>query len=46
MTVKAVKDNGRLITCVSSNEDNPQEQDFDATTLTKLHSGEETGAKA
>ncbi len=46
MTVQSVKDDGRTVTCVSSNEDNPTEQDFDATKLTKLHSGEETGAKA
>ncbi|GAB4023963.1 hypothetical protein [Spirosoma koreense] len=46
MTVRAVKDGGRTVTCVSSNEDNPQPQDFDATKLTKLHSGEQTGAKA
>ncbi|CAN5187212.1 hypothetical protein BH09BAC4_BH09BAC4_32700 [soil metagenome] len=44
MTVTAVKNDGRTITCVSSNEDKPTEQDFDATKLTKLHSGEETGA--
>ena len=46
MTVKAVKDDGRTVTCESSNEDKPTEQDFDATKLTKLHSGEETGAKS
>ena len=46
MTVKAVKDDGRTVTCVSSSEDNPTEKDFEATKLTKLHSGEETGAKA
>lgn len=43
MTVTAIKDDGRTITCVSSNEDKPTEQDFDATKLTKLHSGDETG---
>ncbi|GAB2568617.1 hypothetical protein [Spirosoma areae] len=46
MTVKAVKNNGWTVTCVSSSEDNPSEQDYDATKLTKLHSGEQTGAKA
>ncbi|MBD2705377.1 hypothetical protein IC229_32485 [Spirosoma sp. BT702] len=46
MTVTAVKEGGRIITCVSSNEDKPTEQDFDATKLTKLHSGEQTGANA
>lgn len=46
MTVKAVKDDGRTVTCVSSNEDNPSEQDYDATKLTKLTSGNEKGAKA
>lgn len=46
MTVKAVKDDGRTITCETSSEDNPTEQDYDATKLTKMHSGEQTGAKA
>ncbi len=46
MTVKAVKDGGRTVTCESSNEDNPTENDYDATKLTKLHSGEQTGSKA
>ena len=44
MTVTAVKDDGRTITCISSNEDHPTEQDFEATKLTKLHAGEQTGA--
>lgn len=46
MTVKAVNDEGRTVTCESSNEDNPGEQDYDATKLTKLTSGQEKGAKA
>jgi hypothetical protein len=46
MTVKAVKDGGLTVTCESSNEDNPIEQDYDATKLTKLHSSEQTGSKA
>ena len=46
MTVKSVSADGRTVTCESSNIDNPEEQDFDATTLTKLHSAEQTGAKA
>ncbi|WP_420147027.1 hypothetical protein [Spirosoma sp.] len=46
MTVKSVSADGRTVTCESSNEDNPKEEDFDATKLTKLHSGEETGAKS
>ena len=46
MTVKAVKDDGMTVTCISSSEDNPTEQDYDATKLTKLHSGEQTGSQA
>ncbi|MFD2573560.1 hypothetical protein ACFSUS_23170 [Spirosoma soli] len=46
MTVKAVKDGGRTVTCENSNEDNPTEQDYDATKLTKLTSNQEKGAKA
>lgn len=46
MTVKAVKDGGLVVVCESSNEDNPAEQDYDATKLTKLTSGQEKGAKA
>ena len=46
MTVKAVSDDGRTVTCESSNIDHPEEQDYDATKLTKLHRGEQTGAKA
>lgn len=46
MTVKTVSDDGMTVTCENSNEDNPTEQDYDATKLTKLHSGEQTGAKA
>lgn len=45
MTVKAVSADGRTVTCESSNEDKPTEHDYDATKLTKLHSGEQTGAK-
>lgn len=46
MMVKAVKDDGRTVTCVSTSEDNPSETDYDATKLTKLHSGTEPGAPA
>lgn len=46
MTVQSVSDDGRTVTCKTSNEDQPTTQDYDATKLTKLHSGEETGAKA
>lgn len=46
MTVKAVSDDGLTVTCENSNEDNPDEQGYEATKLTKLHSGEQTGAKA
>jgi len=46
MTVKAVKDGGQTVTCESSNEDKPTEHDYDATKLTKLHSGEQSGAKS
>ena len=46
MTVKSVSADGRTITCESSNEDKPVERDYDATKLTKLHSGEQSGAKA
>lgn len=46
MTVVAVSSDGRTITCMSSNEDKPVEHDYDAIKLTKLHSGEQTGANA
>ncbi len=46
MTVKAVSEDGMTVTCESSNEDNPTEQEYDATKLTKLHSSEQTGSKA
>lgn len=46
ITVKSVSDDGRTVTCVSSNEDKPVERDYDAIKLTKLHSGEQTGANA
>jgi uncharacterized protein YodC (DUF2158 family) len=46
MTVIAVKDGGWTVTCESSNEDRPKEQDYDATKLTKLHSGEQSGANS
>ncbi|MBD2755746.1 hypothetical protein [Spirosoma validum] len=46
MTVKSVSDDGRTVTCETSSEDKPTVEDFDATKLTKMHSGEETGAKA
>ena len=46
MTVKEVKDDGRTIACENSNEGNPSTQDYDATKLTKLTSGQELGAKA
>lgn len=46
MTVKAVSDDGLTVTCENSNEDNPAPQDYEATKLTKLHSGEQSGAKA
>lgn len=46
MTVKAVSNDGRTVTCENSNEDHPTEQDYDATKLTKLTSGHEKGAKA
>lgn len=46
MMVKTVKDDGRTVTCVSTSEDNPSEKDYDATKLTKLHSGTEPGTPA
>ena len=46
MTVKSVSEDGMTVTCESSNEDNPTEQQYDATKLTKLHSSEQTGSKA
>ena len=46
MTVKAVSADGRTVTCESSNEDEPVEINYDAIELTKLHSGEQSGAKA
>lgn len=46
MTVLSVKEDGRTVTCKSSNEDDPTPQDFDSTKLTKLHSSEQTGSKA
>ncbi|MCK8495683.1 MULTISPECIES: hypothetical protein [Spirosoma] len=46
MTVKAVNDDGRTVTCESSSEDKPSQQDYDATKLTKLTSGQELGAKS
>ncbi|UFH52245.1 hypothetical protein [Spirosoma sp. KNUC1025] len=46
MTVKSVSADGRTVTCVNSNEDEPEEQQFDATKLTKLHSGEESGVNS
>ena len=46
MSVKSVSADGRTVTCVSSNEDKPTEHYYDAIKLTKLHSGEQTGANA
>lgn len=46
MTVKSVSADGRTVTCETSSEDKPKVEDFDATKLTKMHSGEESGAKA
>ena len=46
MTVISVTDGGRIVTCESSSEDNPKPHDYDATKLTKLHSGEQSGSKA
>ena len=46
MTVIAVSADGRTVTCETSSEDKPKQEDYDATKLTKMHSGEQTGAKA
>lgn len=46
MTVTSVSSDGLTVTCENSNEESPTSQDYDATKLTKLHSSEDTGAKA
>ena len=46
MTVKSVSDDGRTVTCVSSNEEDAEPTDHDVTKLTKLTSGHEKGANA